>query len=116
MNARSQIATNAGCCERSRRYRPGRDYRKTILKPCVKKHSLDALNGENKTERQDGLVILVIVVAHVVLLFRAESFICHSIWSELFVLGYVLVIADSGLLVFLGIKLFGPVLSGNKTK
>ena len=46
----------------------------------------------------------------------APSFYLPFDLGELFVLGYVLVIADSGLVVFLGIKLFGPVLSSNKTK
>ena len=78
-------------------------------------NSLDALNGENKQSGKTGLVILVIAVAHAVFYF-APSFYLPFDLGELFVLGYVLIIADSGLLVFLGIKLFGPVLSGNKTK
>jgi len=77
--------------------------------------SLDSLNGENKKSGRTGLVILVIAVAHAMFYF-APSFYLPFDLSELFILGYVLIIADSGLLVFLGIKLFGPVLSGNKTK
>lgn len=77
--------------------------------------SMDALNGENKTSGRTGLVILVIVVTHAVFYF-APSFSLPFDLSELFILGYVLIIADSGLFGFLGIKLFGPVLSGNKTK
>jgi hypothetical protein len=75
--------------------------------------SLEAFVGEsiNRT----GLVILVIVVAHLVF-YLAPSFHLPFDLRELFVLGYALVIADSGLLVFLGIKLFGRLLSGNKTK
>lgn len=77
--------------------------------------SMDALNGENKTSGRTGLAILVIVVVHAVFYFAPSLYLPFDL-SELFILGYVLIIADSGLLVFLGIKLFGPVLSGNKTK
>ena len=77
--------------------------------------SLDAINGANKKSGRSGLVVLIIVVAHLVFYF-APSFYLPFDLSELFVLGYVLVIADSGLLVFLGIKLFGRVPSSNKTK
>jgi hypothetical protein len=76
---------------------------------------LDAINGNNKKSGGPGLVFLLIFVAHVVFYF-APSFYLPFDLGELFVLGYVLVIADSGLLVFLGIKLFGRVLSSNKTK
>ena len=75
--------------------------------------SLDAINGDNKKSGRLGLVVLLIVVAHGVFYF-APSYLPFDL-GELFVLGYVLVIADSGLLVFLGIKLFGQVLSSNKT-
>ena len=77
--------------------------------------SLDSLNGENKKSGRTGLVILVIVVAHAVFYFAPNFYLPFDL-SELFILGYVLIIADSALLVFLGIKLFGQVLSGNKTK
>ena len=77
--------------------------------------SLDAINGDNKKSGRTGLVILLIVVAHAVFYF-APSFYLPFDLDELFILGYVLVIADSGLVVFLGIKLFARVLSSNKTK
>ena len=77
--------------------------------------SLDALNGETKKSGRTGLVVLLIVVTHLVFYF-APSFYLPFDLGELFLLGYVLVIADSGLLVFLGLKLFGRVLSSNKTK
>ena len=49
--------------------------------------SLDAINGENKTERQDqGWSFSSLVVAHLVLLLRARAFICHSIWMNCFYL------------------------------
>ena len=77
--------------------------------------SLDTLNGENKKSGRTGLVILVIVVAHAVFYFAPSLYLPFDL-GEFFVLGYVLVIADTGLLVLLGIKLFGRVLSSNTTK
>ena len=67
------------------------------------KNSLNTLNGENNTSGRTGLVVLLIVVAHLVFYF-APSFYLPFDLGELFLLGYVLVIADSGLLAFLGIK------------
>jgi hypothetical protein len=78
-------------------------------------NSLDAFNGENNRSARTGLVILVIVVAHAVLCFGPTFYLPFDL-SELFLLGYVLIIADSGLLVFLGIKLFGRVLNNSKAK
>lgn len=78
-------------------------------------NSLDALNGENNRSARTGLVILVIALAHAVLYF-APSFYLPFDLTELFLLGAALVIADSGLLVFLGIKLFGRVLKNSKAK
>ena len=78
-------------------------------------NSLDTLNGENARSGRSGLVVLLIVVAHLVFYF-APSFYLPFDLGELFVLGYVLVIADSGLLVFLGLELFGRMLSSNNTK
>jgi hypothetical protein len=78
-------------------------------------NSLDTLNGENNKSGRTGLVGLLIVVAHLVFYF-APSFYLPFDLGELFVFGYVLVIADSGLLVFLGLKFFGRVLSSNTTK
>ena len=77
--------------------------------------SLDAINGDNKKNRMSGLVVLIIVIAHGVFYFAPSLYLPFDL-DELFVLGYVLVITDSGLLVFLGIKLFGKALNSNKTK
>jgi hypothetical protein len=76
---------------------------------------LQAINGDNNKGGRFGFFVLIIVVAHAVFYF-APSFYLPFDLGELFVFGYVLVIADSGLLVFLGLKLFGRVLSSNKTK
>jgi hypothetical protein len=78
-------------------------------------NSLDTLNGENNKSGRTGLVGLLIVVAHLVFYF-APSFYLPFDLGELFVLGYVLVIADSALLAYLGIRLSGWVLSNNKVK
>ena len=75
--------------------------------------SPDAINGDNKKSGRPGFVVLI-VVAHGAFYFAPSLYLPFDL-GELFVLGYVLVIADSGLLVFLGIKLFGQVLSSNKT-
>ena len=77
--------------------------------------SLEAFNGENKKTSRTSLVILFIVVLHLVFYFAPSLYLPFDL-SDLFVLGNVLVIADSGLLVLLGLKFFGRVLSGNKTK
>ena len=77
--------------------------------------SLDAINGDNKKSGRSGLVVLLIVVAHLVFYFAPTFYLPFDL-GELFLLGYVLVIADSGLVVFLGIKLFDRVLSSNKAK
>jgi hypothetical protein len=77
--------------------------------------SLDTLNGENNKSGRTGLFVLLIVVAQLVFYFAPSLYLPFDL-GELFVFGYVLVIADSGLLVFLGLKLFGRVLSSNKTK
>lgn len=77
--------------------------------------SLDAFNGENKKSGRTGLVILVIVVAHAVFYFAPSLYLPFDL-DELFLLGYLLVLTDSGLLVFLGIKLLDRVLSSNRTK
>ncbi len=77
--------------------------------------SLDAFNGGNKKSGRTGLVILVIAVAHAVFYFAPSLYLPFDL-DELFLLGYLLVLTDSGLLVFLGIKLLGRVLSSNRTK
>jgi len=66
--------------------------------------SLDVIGGDNNKSRRSGLVVLIIVVAHLVFYFAPSLYLPFDL-GEFFVLGYVLVIADSGLLVFLGIKL-----------
>jgi hypothetical protein len=76
---------------------------------------LDALHGESQKSGKAGPIVLLILGAHAVFYFASSLYLPFDL-GELFLLGYVLVIADSGLFVFLGIKLFGQVLSSNKTK
>lgn len=78
-------------------------------------NSFDTLNGEDNTSGRAGLLVLLIVVGHLVF-YLAPSFYLPFDLSELFVLGNVLIIADSGVVIFLGIKLFDRLLSSNKTK
>jgi hypothetical protein len=65
---------------------------------------LDPINGEKKTGGRLGLVIVIMVFAHVVLYFAPNLYLPFDL-DELFLLGYALVLADSSLVVFLGIKL-----------
>ena len=68
--------------------------------------SLDAINDENQKSGRTGLIVLIIVVAHAVFYFAPSLYLPFDL-GELFVLGYALVVADTAVLVFLGIKLFG---------
>ena len=80
-DTRGSKATNAGCCERSRRYRPGRDYRKTILKPCVKKTHW--MRSMVKTRRAAGRAWLFSSSPSRTRCSTSRRvFICHSIWES----------------------------------
>ena len=65
---------------------------------------MEAINGEKKTGGRLGLVIVILAFAHVVLYFAPNLYLPFDL-DELFLLGYALVLADSSLVVFLGIKL-----------
>jgi hypothetical protein len=77
--------------------------------------ALDAINGDHKKSGKSGLVVLLFVVAHLVFYFAPSLYLPFDL-AELFVFGHLLVIADSGLLVFLGIKLLGQMPSSNTIK
>jgi hypothetical protein len=66
---------------------------------------LQAVDGEKKVNGRTGLVIIILAVAHAVF-YVAPNFYLPFDLDELFLLGYALVLADSGLLAFFGIKLF----------
>jgi hypothetical protein len=65
---------------------------------------LEALDTERKTGGRLGLVIVILGLAHVVLYFAPNLYLPFDL-EELFLLGYALVLVDSSLVVFLGIKL-----------
>jgi hypothetical protein len=66
---------------------------------------LEAIDGETKTGGRIGLFIVILAFAHVVLYFAPNLYLPFDL-DELFLLGYALVLVDSGLVVFLGIKLW----------
>jgi hypothetical protein len=65
---------------------------------------LEAIDGEKKTGSWLGLVIVILTLAHAVLYFAPNLYLPFDL-DELFSLGYALVLVDSSLVVFLGIKL-----------
>jgi hypothetical protein len=65
---------------------------------------LETIDGERKTGGRIGLVIVIMAFAHVVLYFAPNLYLPFDL-DELFLLGYALVLVDSSLVVFLGIKL-----------
>jgi hypothetical protein len=69
--------------------------------------SLEAIHGEKKPGGRPGLVIVILVSAHLVLYFAPNLYLPFDL-DELFLLGYGLVLADSSLVVFLGIRLWTP--------
>jgi hypothetical protein len=70
---------------------------------------LEPIDGEKKTGGRLGLLIVIVTLAHGVL--YAPSLYLPFDLDELFFLGYALVLVDSSLVVFLGIKLC--ILPGN---
>jgi len=65
---------------------------------------LEAIDEEKKAGGRTALIIVITVFAHVVLYFAPNLYLPFDL-DELFLLGYALVLADSSLVVFLGIKL-----------
>jgi hypothetical protein len=72
---------------------------------------LEAIDEDKKTAGRLGLVIVIMVLAHVVFYFAPNLYLPFDL-KELFILGYTLVVLDSSLVVFLGIKIC--TLAGNK--
>jgi hypothetical protein len=66
---------------------------------------LESINGEKKTGGRLGLVIIITAFAHVVPYFAPHLYLPFDL-DELFLLGYALVLVDSSLVVFLGIRLW----------
>ncbi len=64
---------------------------------------MEAINEEKTIGKRPGLIIVILACAHVVLYFAPNLYLPFNL-DELFLLGYALVLADSSLVVFLGIK------------
>lgn len=65
---------------------------------------MEAIGGEKNTRGRLGLVIVILALAHAVLYFAPNPYLPFDL-NELFFLGYALVLADSNVVVFLGIRL-----------
>ena len=66
---------------------------------------MEPIDGETKPAGRLGLVIILVVFAHVVFYFGHNFYLPFDL-EELFLLGYLLVLVDSSLVVFLGIRLW----------
>jgi hypothetical protein len=66
---------------------------------------LEPIDGERKAGGRLGLIIVILALAHVVLYFAPNLYLPFDL-DELFLLGYALVLVDSGLVLFLGIRLW----------
>ncbi len=66
---------------------------------------MESIDGERRTGGRIGLIIVIVAFAHAVLYFAPNLYLPFDL-DELFLLGYVLVLADSSLVVFLGIRLW----------
>jgi hypothetical protein len=73
---------------------------------------LEAIDGEKKPGGKLGLVIIILVFAHVAFYFAPNLYLPFDL-EELFLLGYALVLVDSGLAMILGIRLWA-LLCANK--
>ena len=74
---------------------------------------MEAIDEEKKTGGRPGLVIVILAFAHAVFYFAAHLYLPFDL-DELFLLAYALVLTDSGLVVFLGIKLLARLLACNE--
>jgi hypothetical protein len=72
---------------------------------------LESIDEQSKTGGRLGLVIVILALAHVLLYFAPNLYLPFDL-EELFILGYTLVVLDSSLVVFLGIRLC--TLPGNR--
>ncbi len=71
----------------------------------IGKPALEAIDVEKKPGRRLGLVVVIVVFAHVVFYFAPNLYLPFDL-EELFLLGYALVLADSALAMILGIRLW----------
>jgi hypothetical protein len=77
--------------------------------------SLEAIDGERKKGGKTGLVIFLMAFAHAVFYFAPSLYLPLGL-DKLFVLGYALVLADSGLVVLFGARLLARLLAGNEAE
>ena len=76
---------------------------------------MESIDEDKKTGGRPGLVIVILVFAHLVFYFAAHLYLPFDL-EELFLLGYALVLVDGGLAVFVGIKLLARLLAGSDAK
>jgi hypothetical protein len=76
---------------------------------------LEPIDEEKKTGGKMALVVFLMAFAHAVFYFAPSVYLPLDL-DELFLLGYALVLTDSGLLAFLGIRLSARLLPGNAAK
>jgi hypothetical protein len=76
--------------------------------------SLDPTTGETKQSGKTGLIVLIMTVAHTLFYFAPDLYVPFNV-AELFLLGYALVLVDSGLIAFLAIKLLIQVHTQKKS-
>ena len=70
----------------------------------IGKSVLEAIDVEKKPGGRLGLIVVIVVFAHVAFYFAPNLYLPFDL-EELFLLGYTLVLLDGSLVVFLGIKL-----------
>gem|GEM_PF-2598952 len=66
---------------------------------------MESIDEQTKPSGKLGLFIAIVFFAHVVFYFAPNLYLPFDL-EELFLLGYALVLVDSGLLVILGIRLW----------
>ncbi len=76
---------------------------------------MDTIDGQRKTGGKTGLVIFLMAFAHAVFYFAPSLYLPLGL-DELFLLGYALVLTDSGLVVLFGARLLARLLAGNKAE
>jgi len=72
---------------------------------------LEAIDGEKEKGGKTGLVIFLMAFAHAAFYFALSLYLPLGL-DELFLLGYALVLTDSGLVVLFGARLLGRLLRG----
>jgi len=66
---------------------------------------LESIDEQRNPSGKLGLVIVIVVFAHLVFYFAPTLYLPFDL-EELFLLGYALVLVDSGLVVIFGIRLW----------